>query len=129
MLIHTISKNTCKTFNCVQCCKETEMFLSNEDINRIEKYGFSRDLFVDDVDGWLRLKNKNGYCVFHDGKNCLIYPKRPEGCKLYPVIYDADNDCAIIDTDCPHCTYFSITKECKKRLFSLVSRIESEQKL
>lgn len=103
------------------------MLLSNNDINRIEKHGFSRDFFVDNVNGWLQLKNKNGHCVFHDEKICLIYPQRPEGCRLYPVIYDADDDCAIIDTDCPYKTYFSITTECKKRLFSLVSKIESER--
>ncbi len=104
------------------------MLLSNDDIERIQKLGFSYDFFIDDVDDWLQLKNKNGRCVFHDQKKCLIYHKRPEGCKLYPVIYDADDDCAIIDADCPLGTCFSITTEYKKRLFSLVSIIRSEQK-
>lgn len=128
MSICNKSKNPCRTFHCVHCCKETVMLLSNDDIDRIEKYGFSRDLFVDDVNGMLQLKNKKGFCVFHDTKKCLIYQQRPEGCKLYPVIYDADNDCAIIDKDCLQKNHFLISENSKKRLFSLVSRIESEQR-
>ena len=103
------------------------MFLSNDDIKRIEKLGFSINYFVDNIDGWLQLKNKYGLCVFHDGAKCLIYPQRPNGCTLYPVIYDADNDCAIIDEDCPYGSHFSISQDIKKQLFSLVSQIESER--
>jgi uncharacterized protein len=128
MYISNQTKNPCLSFNCTQCCKETVMLLSNEDIKRIQKLGFSRDFFVDDAEGWLQLKNKNGRCVFHDQKKCLIYPQRPNGCKLYPVIYDADNDCAIIDTDCPYRHHFSISSDRRKRLFSLVSIIRSERK-
>jgi len=102
------------------------MLLSNADIKRIENLGFPRDLFVDDVEGWLQLKNQNGHCVFHDGMKCLIYTHRPEGCTLYPVIYDMDNDCAIIDDDCPYGSHFSISQDVRKQLFSLVSRIESD---
>ena len=103
------------------------MLLSLEDIKRIEKLGFSRDFFVDEVDGWLQLKNKNGLCVFHDGSNCTIYDQRPHGCRLYPVIYDADADCAIIDEECPHGEYFPLSEDIEKELFSLVSRIVSEK--
>ena len=119
-------KSPCRHFNCIQCCKETVMLLSNADIKRIENLGFPRDLFVDDVEGWLQLKNQNGHCVFHDGMKCLIYTHRPEGCTLYPVIYDMDNDCAIIDEDCPYGSHFSMSLDVRKQLFSLVSRIESE---
>ena len=104
------------------------MLISNRDIKRIEKLGFSINFFVDDVEGWLQLKNKNGLCVFHDGTKCLIYPQRPKGCTLYPVIYDADNDCAIIDEDCPYGSHFSISNDIKKQLFFLVSKIKTECK-
>lgn len=120
-------KSPCRYFNCIQCCKETVMLLSNADIKRIENLGFSRDSFVDDVEGWLQLKNQNGHCVFHDGMKCLIYAHRPEGCTLYPVIYNMDNDCAIIDEDCPYGSHFSISPAVRKQLFSLVSKIESER--
>jgi len=93
--IPNLMKSPCRYFNCIQCCKETVMLLSNADIKRIENLGFSRDLFVDDVEGWLQLKNQNDHCVFHDGMKCLIYAHRPEGCTLYPIIYDMDNDCAV----------------------------------
>jgi hypothetical protein len=38
-----------------------------------------------------------------------------------------DNDCAIIDEDCPYGSHFSISRDVRKQLFSLVSRIESER--
>ncbi len=122
-----VINNPCKTFHCIHCCKKTLMFLSLDDIKRIKELGFSHEFFVDEVDGWLQLKNKNGLCVFHDGSSCTIYDHRPYGCQLYPVIYDADNDCAIIDEECPHGKYFSLTKSIEKELFSLVDRIEGER--
>jgi Fe-S-cluster containining protein len=103
------------------------MLLSLDDIKRIKELGFSRDFFVDEVDGWLQLKNKDGLCVFHDRSSCTIYESRPSGCRLYPVIYDADNDCAIIDEECPYGTYFSLTTCIEKELFSLVDQIKNER--
>jgi len=103
------------------------MLLSDTDIKRIESLGFSRDFFVDNIEGWLKLKNKDGLCVFHNGMKCLIYEHRPEGCKLYPVIFDKDNNCAIIDEECAYRTNFLITRTLRKKLFHLISRIESER--
>ena len=119
--------NPCKSFHCIHCCKETVMLLSLDDVKRIKELGFSRDFFVDEVEGWLQLKNKNGLCVFHDGSHCTIYENRPYGCRLYPVIYDADNDRAIIDEECSYGTYFSLSKSIEKELFSLVEKIKAER--
>ncbi len=103
------------------------MPLSKTDIKRIESLGYFYDFFVDTHDGWLQLKNRDGLCVFHNGKKCLIYEHRPEGCQLYPMIFDKDNNCAILDEECPHRTKFLITMSSRKKLFHLVSKIESER--
>ena len=117
----------CIDLNCIKCCKDTIMLLSDMDINRIKKLGFSCDFFVDTHNGWLQLKNRDGSCVFHNGIKCLIYDHRPKGCRMYPVIFDKDNNCAILDKECPYKTKFLITQSLRKKLFLLVSRIESER--
>ena len=70
---------------------------SENGIDRIKSLGFSHDFFVDTRNGWLQLKNRDGRCVFHNGIKCLIYEDRPEGCQLYPITFDNDNNCAILD--------------------------------
>ena len=92
------------------------MMLSLNDIKRIEKLGYKKDEFVVKKDGFYQLKNKNHRCVFHNGTSCIIYPNRPIGCQLYPVIYDMDNKKAVLDTDCPYSSLFKITDEKQKKL-------------
>ena len=119
--------NRCIDLKCIQCCKDTNMLLSNTDIKQIKSLGFSNNFFVDTFDGWLQLKNRDGRCIFHNGIKCLIYEDRPEGCRLYPIIFDNDNNCAILDEECPYRTKFLITQSLRKKLFHLVSRIVSER--
>ena len=103
------------------------MPLSYQDIERIKRLGFDTNFFVTRRDGWLQLKNRDGRCVFHNGIKCSIYDHRPEGCRMYPVIFDKDNNCAILDEECPYKTKFLITQSLRKKLFLLVSRIQSER--
>jgi Fe-S-cluster containining protein len=103
------------------------MLLSDNDINRIKKLGYTYDFFVEKNKGWLQLKNKEGLCVFHNGIKCSIYKNRPEGCQLYPIIYDKDNNCVILDDECSHRTKFIITSSLRKKLYNLVSRVETEK--
>ncbi len=87
---------------CGVCCKETEMLLSNQDIKRLEKQGNSKDLFVFfDDEGYARLRNTQGHCVFYNVKDhsCRVYRWRPEGCRLYPVVFDEEN-WIVLDHDC-----------------------------
>lgn len=121
-------KSPCIRYKCIQCCLETEMTLLKKDIKRIERLGFNHDHFVVNRDGWSQLKNSNGRCVFHNGKQCLIYENRPEGCKSYPIIYDEDNNCAVLDEDCPHRHEFTISKTNVVILRSVVTRLEDERK-
>jgi Fe-S-cluster containining protein len=80
------------------------------------------------IDGWLQLKNYDGRCVFNDGKKCSIYEYRPEGCKLYPIIYDEDKNHATLDVDCPHRDEFKISKIKEKIVFSLVEILIEERR-
>jgi len=120
-------KSCCIDYKCIQCCLDTNMILSYQDIERIKRLGFDTNFFVTRRDGWLQLKNRDGRCAFHNGIKCSIYDHRPEGCRMYPVIFDKDNNCAILDEECPYRTKFLITQSLRKKLFLLVSSIESER--
>ena len=102
--------------------------LSNKDIERIEKLGFNKSFFVKKHKGWFQLKNKDGRCVFHNGKNCSVYPYRPEGCRLYPIIYDEEKNCATLDEDCPHGNEFRISEIELTKLRSLIIRLTDERR-
>lgn len=120
-------KSYCIEKNCIKCCMETDMLLSDEDIKRIIKLGFDPKFFVVEKGGWLHLKNHNNRCVFHDGIKCLIYKNRPEGCMLYPVIFDMDKNCAVLDNDCPYKNGFKLSNKTVKKLHDVVSKIQHQQ--
>jgi hypothetical protein len=103
------------------------MPLSNGDVEQIKGLGFGCDSFVDNIDGWLKLKNNDGRCVFNDGKQCLIYNNRPEGCKLYPITYDEDKNCAVLDEDCPHQNSFKISEVELQLISFLVTKVKNER--
>jgi Fe-S-cluster containining protein len=105
------------------------MPLSKKDIEQIKRLGFNYAYFVINKDGWLQLKNYNGRCVFNDGNQCSIYENRPEGCKLYPIIYDEDKNCTILDEDCPHRDEFKILKLDTVTLISLIKKLKAEARV
>lgn len=76
------------------------MELLESDIERIERLGYDRREFIRHVDGIPRLRNVDGRCVFlgRDGL-CTIYPYRPLGCRIYPVVTDGRR--VFIDGICP----------------------------
>jgi len=119
--------NCCLETHCTHCCIKTNMVLTTHDIQIIEKLGYEARFFVSERNGWLQLKNNNGRCVFHNERVCTIYDHRPEGCVLYPVVYDMDHRMAILDSDCPqrHCFLLSDTKS--EQLYHLISILEKEQ--
>ena len=103
------------------------MILSNNDIEKIQKIGYTKNFFVRKKDGWMKLKNKNGRCVFHNGKICIIYNQRPEGCRLYPLIFNIELKSAVIDNFCPYGNNFSLKLEDSKKLYDLLKQINSEK--
>jgi len=119
--------NCCLETKCSLCCIQTNMILTSQDIETIKKVGYPVKFFVSEQNGWLQLKNDKGRCVFHNGTFCVIYDHRPKGCVLYPVVYDNDHRCAILDRDCPqkHCFTLSDTKS--EQLATLISLLEDER--
>ena len=115
--------NNCQ--DCGKCCLETEMPLSESDIELIIESSLkdlTREDFVvkNNVD-YFQLKNINGHCYFLDEKSttCKIYAYRPQGCRFYPLIYDFDKNKCVFDEDCPRTEKFyvneiEIKKNCSK---------------
>jgi hypothetical protein len=103
------------------------MVLTNQDIKTIEKLGYNTSFFVAETNNWFQLKNAKGRCVFHNGTICVIYDHRPEGCRLYPVVFQKDDCNVILDKDCPQRHCFSISTEKSRQLISLIQVLEEEQ--
>lgn len=117
---------------CGKCCEETEMLLSNKDIERLERKGYQRDFFVRfDSEGYGVLQNQNGVCVFFNPKTqtCTERKNRPSGCKIYPIMYDEDKG-IVIDDICPAKNTISEKQKASKgkRVLKLLERIDSEAK-
>ena len=88
---------------CAKCCYSTEMPLTREDIERIKSLGYPEEYFVvRGSDGVPRLRNVDGHCVFLDPETgrCRIYPWRPLGCRLYPLVCIPGRGVAV-DPECP----------------------------
>jgi len=118
----------CLETSCSLCCLNTNMVLTVQDIDILMKLGYRSTFFVARRNGWLQLKNKKGRCVFHDGRHCTIYRHRPEGCRLYPIVYEKDTRSAILDNDCPQKQHFFLSKNKERQLFALVFLLENERR-
>ena len=118
--------NPCHSHRCIQCCVQTEMQLTNEDVRRIHELGFADSYYIVEDGGWLLLKNFEGRCVFNDGRKCLIYDDRPEGCRSYPVVYVGRPK---LDDECPHHREFSMSKAEEDAVKELALRMRNERKL
>ena len=107
------------------------MELSSEDVERLEEKGYRLEEFAVMDDSATRLRNVDGYCVFYSraDKKCKIYERRPIGCRLYPVVYLA-NEGVIVDELCPMGQTIS-EKELRtkgKILEKLLKKIDNENK-
>ena len=115
---------------CGACCRKTEMMLSEMDIKRLEKIGYSPKEFVRyDRQGFAKLRNRRGHCVFYDleKKRCKVYKFRPSGCRTYPIIY-SEGEGIIVDDLCPLKNTVS-KRELKRKgieLMKLLHRIDEE---
>jgi len=117
--------------HCGKCCEETEMWLSEADIEELEIAGYCREDFIHyDNQGIAQLRNRDGYCVFYDKalRRCKAYRHRPLGCRIYPVVYSEDEG-IIVHNLCPMKETVS-RKEIKQnggRLLELLQRIFNER--
>jgi uncharacterized protein len=120
-------KNVCLHYSCIKCCLDTEMPLSNSDIVRINGLGFLEDFFALKKNGIRQLRNLSGKCVFHNGQRCTIYKHRPEGCQLYPVVFNDDAGEAILDSYCPYHSKFQLTPSISRKVTKLVRKLDGEK--
>jgi len=118
----------CMKHRCVECCIETRMPLSSFDIERILKLGYRLNDFAVRRGGSWQLRNSSGKCVFLSEGGCKIYPYRPEGCRLYPLVYDEDLGSAVIDTLCVYGYEFEVSEDDIQKLLSLLESIEKENR-
>lgn len=132
----------CLRNGCSLCCRDTQMPLSLADAERISvTSGMGVEEFtvpVDGVDGYLQLANDPATraCVFLETASadpsasgrCSIHSDRPEGCRHYPFIIDADEN-IVGDDICPHVAEFpSPTKKQERVLRALDKSIERERR-
>jgi len=121
-----------RCLRCGACCKETEMLLTNADIERLERKGYSKNFFVQfDSEGYAKLRNLQDHCVFYDAEKqrCQVYKERPLGCRLYPVIYDETKG-IVVDNICPARSKWNEKKIEKKgkKVIKLLEKIDAEAK-
>ena len=79
------------------------MMLSNADVEQLRRAGYDEQKFMRyDRQGFAKLKNSHGVCLFYDPENCFckVYRHRPSGCRTYPVIYSEEKG-VIVDGLCP----------------------------
>jgi Fe-S-cluster containining protein len=106
------------------------MLLSAADVERLERMGYGREKFVRfDRHGFVRLRNRGGFCVFYDVERCRcrVYMHRPLGCRVYPVIFSKEEG-IIVDDLCPMwSTVSKVELERKgRKLIELLRRIDAE---
>ena len=103
-LLTPLNGSACLEKNCCKCCKETEMMLTGKDVERLEKLGFKREEFCVRDGNFLKLCNINGVCFFLDPEKglCTVYENRPEGCRLYPIVFDLLRRKCVLDKTCPY---------------------------
>jgi len=119
-----------RCLRCGVCCRETEMLLANADIERLERKGYSKQFFVQfDRDGYAKLRNQNGHCVFYNVKKrrCNVRADRPLGCRIYPVVYDEAKG-ILVDDICHAKDTVTEKQKAKKgrKLLKLLEKIDAE---
>jgi Fe-S-cluster containining protein len=78
---------------CANCCRETQVNVSSEDIERLAKYlempveqVLKEYTVVDSEDRETILRQTKDGCVFLDHNLCLVYEARPRACRDFPYL-------------------------------------------
>jgi uncharacterized protein len=122
----------CVANRCTVCCHDTNMPLTLGDLERITALGHRPDDFSqpDEAEGYLRLRNtKQGDCFFleADGR-CRVNATKPEGCRLYPFIYDEQDDRVVRDSICPFNGEFDPPPDVERKVRALIVKLDGEAK-
>jgi len=125
---HLLSSGTpCTIHSCVKCCIETHMPLTRFDIERISKQGYKIKDFVVKRKRERQLKNVNSRCVFLGDNGCKIYSFRPEGCRLYPLVYNENNGKGVIHDFCPYGHEFKVSRDDIEKLYALIKKLYKKE--
>lgn len=122
-----------KCENCGKCCLETEMIVSEQDIDLIirkcKNHIRKQDFIFNNKEHHFQLKNIDGHCVFFDihSKLCTIYDIRPWGCRYYPLIFNFDKKKCKFDKDCPRTHLFYQDKQILKDKCDSLKKFLKEQ--
>jgi len=108
------------------------MLLANADIERLERKGYSKQFFARfDREGYAKLRNQQGYCVFYDveKRRCKVHADRPLGCRIYPVVYDEAKG-IVVDDVCHAQSTVTEKQKAKrgKKVLKLLEKIDAEAK-
>jgi Fe-S-cluster containining protein len=124
---HLLSSGTpCTVHSCVKCCIDTRMPLTCFDVERISEQGYRIKDFVVKRRRERQLKNRDGRCVFLGDNGCIIYSFRPEGCRLYPMVYNEDNGKGVIHDFCPYGHEFEVGIDDIENLFALIKELDKK---
>lgn len=130
--------NPCIDNACSLCCHEVEMILTEADLARLVALRPGEDFWFEADDGYLQLRTRDGPgaepgagrpCWFlgADGR-CTVHEERPEGCRLYPAVWDEGLDAAGLDEDyCPHTDGFLLPRATQDAVRRLADRLEAER--
>ena len=113
----------CVIHGCVKCCIETRMPLSRSDIERISRQGYRFKDFVLKRKRERFLRNSKGRCVFLGEDSCKIYSFRPEGCRLYPLVYYKNNGKTVVHDLCPYGHEFKVSGEDSEKLVAFFKKL------
>jgi hypothetical protein len=102
------------------------MPLREADVARLAARGHDPHRFAREEAGWLLLRNEQGACVFLRQGACSVYDDRPEGCRLYPLVYEEDTGPAM-DELCPWRAEFQPGTQERRRLDALVRVLVRER--
>jgi hypothetical protein len=137
--------NPCRDLGCSACCHDVEMLLTDADVARIAAARPGIDFHFQADDGYLQLRTRHGRpaagahaapgaaprpCIFlaSDGA-CTIHAVRPEGCRLYPAVWDDALRGAELDADyCPHTDRFILDDATTAAVRSLAGRLHQERR-
>jgi Fe-S-cluster containining protein len=118
----------CIDRDCHECCLDTEMPLSRRDVERLEGRGHVPAGFTMIEDGFTFLANVDGHCFFLDADGrCTEYGNRPEGCRLYPLVLDAEMTEFDMDHLCPHAGSVKAGSTDETALLELLDRIARDR--
>lgn len=118
----------CLPRDCHECCLETEMPLTRQDVERLADRGHEPEAFTVEEDGFTFLANRDGRCYFlgEDGM-CVEYDHRPEGCRLYPMVMDEGMSDFVMDHVCPYAGDVVATGADETALLELLDRLARQR--